>query len=71
MGVRVPPSANQFCKPNQLSNLRRVPKLSLGALALYRHQRRLVSKILLDHDAFHGVGFSRRFGVGNARIIQI
>ena len=39
-------------------------------LALYRHQRQPISKILLDHDGFHGVGFLRRFDGGNARIIQ-
>jgi hypothetical protein len=52
-----PPSAYQICKSNEFNNLRRVPNVELGTLAVYRHQTRQRYKILLDHSVFHGVGF--------------
>jgi len=61
--VRVPPSANQSCNYHQINHLQLVPNLSLGTLALYRHQRQLISKILLDHDPFHGVGFHQSVSI--------
>jgi hypothetical protein len=36
---RVPPSANQPYNSHQINHLQLMPNLSLGTLALYRHQR--------------------------------
>jgi hypothetical protein len=63
VGVRVPPSAYPSCNYHQINHLQLVPNPSLGTLALYRHQRHLVSKILLDHDPFHGVGFHQSVSI--------
>ena len=67
---RVPPSANQFSKSNQLSNLRRVPKLELGTFRAYSHQRPQIYNILWDHYAgpwCAGSAMSRSCGKNSGR----